>query len=103
VADPQPAYVDIPRRVENAERYIDEQRKFNAQLTEGLWALRVALEKGVVTMDAALEAMSARVKVHDERRGFWIKVWLAVVTAGAVGLLGWLMRISWMVQSSKLP
>jgi hypothetical protein len=95
--------VDVPRRIGVVEDHVKEQRELNMKLTEGLWALRTALEKGTATVDAALTAMSTRIQVHDDRRAFWLKVSLSVVSALALMLIVWLARISYIVQSNKLP
>lgn len=87
---------DLPRRVEKVETHVDEQRRFNAQLTEGIWALKSMVEKSV-------GELSARIKIHDDRRAFWLKVAIGVMTAVALTLMGWIMKISYIVQTSKLP
>jgi hypothetical protein len=100
--EPRPQLSDLPRRVGEIEKYIEEQRKFNAQLNESAWAIKMAMEKGLNTMEKALGDINNRVKVHDDRRRFWIKVWGTIVGAMALIIIGWAMKISWMVQSNKL-
>ncbi len=85
----------IPLRLEHVEEHVKEQRRLNEGLTEGLWALRMTLEKG-------LNDLSSRMKTHDESRDLWRKVLISVLGGVALLLLGWLANISRIVQGAKI-
>ncbi len=79
-------------RVEQLERQIAEYIASNK-----------TLDMALTNLKEAVTALDARIKVHDESRKFWGKIWLAVATAVALGLVGFLLKISYIVQSSRLP
>lgn len=89
-------FSSVPFRLEQVEDHVREQRELNAKLNEGLWALRATMEKG-------LGALSDRIKQHDESRDMWRKIVIAVLSALALGLVGFLLKISVMVQGARLP
>ena len=82
----------LPERVARLEWHHEQQKKEQAAMRSDL--SEVAKE---------LRGVAESVRSLVERRRFFDKVVLACVTAAAIGLLGFLMRLSWWVQSAKLP
>jgi hypothetical protein len=89
----------IPFRMEQVEAHVKEQRMLNEKVSEGLWAIRALLEKGIADM-------AARVDVHDkakkktERYVHSIGAGLAVAVIMAVATFA---ITAYRVQSARLP
>lgn len=82
----------VPTALEVIGDHFAEQAVFNAKLTEGL----LGIEK-------QLERMNVRLERHDRMREWLGKIGLAIATAIAIGLVGGLLKLSYMVQAARLP
>lgn len=94
-----PVPPSMETRVSLLEREDDQHREDILGL-EG--SLRGLAEK-IGTLTNSVDALAVQVKTFSESRTWWLKVLSSVVGAGAFALIGWLIRISWFVQSSRLP
>ena len=82
----------VPIALEVIGEQFQEQATVNARLADGLDGIKAQLEK-----------LNGRLEKHDALRAILGKISLAVMTAIAIGAVGWLFRISYIVQAGRLP
>lgn len=82
-------------RIEKVEHLTEQLETEKTKLSESILMLGVKIENG-------LYQLSDKIKEFEGRRQFWNKILIGIVTAGAIALITQLLRISYVVQSSKL-
>jgi hypothetical protein len=87
-----PSPAQLAWRMEVVERHLEKQDEAAERLVGKL-----------DTINDLMTDMNGRLKKHDESRAMWSKIYVGVATAIAIGLVGFLLKISYIVQSSKLP
>lgn len=78
----------------------------NGNVPYRLTLVETELEKitdSVNQLTAAVQTLSVSIGKHDERRAFWNKVAVSVVAAVILGVVGFLLRLSWIVQLARSP
>jgi hypothetical protein len=49
------------------------------------------------------DAIVGKVLATEKRERFWGKIWIGILTAVCIAMVTWVARISYIVQSSKVP
>lgn len=82
-------------RLEKIENQTEQLETEKIKLSESILMLGIKIENG-------LFQLSEKIKEFEGRRQFWNKILIGIVTAGAIALITQLLRISYVVQSSRL-
>lgn len=86
----------VPYRLDLLDEHVRQQRELNGKLVEGLHALKMTLDHGIATLTMRMEA-------HDKSKDRW-RNWVMTIASGlALALILFLARVTWMIQSAKLP
>lgn len=78
----------------------------NGNVPYRLTLVETELEKitdSVNKLTAAVQTLAVSIGKHDERRAFWNKVAVGVVSTAVLGVIGFLLRLSWFVQMARSP
>jgi t-SNARE complex subunit (syntaxin) len=86
----------LRRRITKLEEFRERTLELQADMKLELVEIRHSIEKG-------FEKMDSRIKVHDDSRATRWKILTTVLAAVAITLIGWLVKISFMVQGAKVP
>lgn len=93
-----PLPVPVNERLAKLEFHVDKAVGSVEKLAESVNSL-VEVVHGAPSKPE--DGMLWKVIKHEHRRRTWDKIAIAVLTAICIGLIGFLVRISWMVQSSR--
>lgn len=85
----------IVYRLEKVENLTEQLETEKTKLSESILMLGVKIENG-------LFQLSDKIKEFESRRQFWNKILIGIITAGAIALITQLLRISYVVQSSRV-
>ncbi|HZE50662.1 MAG TPA: hypothetical protein VE074_13925 [Jatrophihabitantaceae bacterium] len=86
----------VPYRLDQVEEHVRQQRELNMKINEGLYALNHSLALGIATLTTRMEA-------HDKAKDRWRAMVMTVASGVALALILFLAKVTWMMQSAKLP
>lgn len=82
-------------RLEKVEEQTEELGTLKNKLSESILMLGVRVENGLLQL-------SDKIREFENRRQFWNKILIGVLTAVAIAVVTQLLRISYVVQSNKI-
>ncbi len=96
-AIPPPFHGDahLVYRIEKLEDHSDELDKEKRRLSDAVLLLGIKLEAG-------LAELSNKIKHFEERKTFWNRILIGIITAGAIAIVTHLLRISYIVQANRI-
>ncbi len=86
----------VPYRLDLIDDHVKQQRELNGKLVEGLHALKMSLDHGIAVLSMRMEA-------HDKAKDRWRNWAMGIAASIAVALIIFLARVTWMMQSARLP
>ncbi len=92
IPPPDPHILYRLEKVENQAEELEIEKK---KLSDSILMLGVKIENG-------LFQLSDKIKEFENRRQFWNKILIGILTAGALALITQLLRISYVVQSNRI-
>ncbi len=94
--NPPPFTLDTTNwRITNLEGDMQSVQNNERKLSDTLLIIGIKIETG-------LADLSNRIKVFEEKKTFWNKVLAGVLTGVGIIIIGFAMKLSYIVQSNKL-
>lgn len=91
---PPPYENNISYRLSKVEEQAEELEVEKRKLSDAVLLLGIQIQSG-------LAELSARIKHFEERKTFWNRVLIGIISAGAIAIISHLLHLSYIVQTNR--